>query len=89
MQPVDFSGRELIRLWTRGMGDKYSAMLVAGPDPRAAAPCGVRCARGVDPGGDPAGGLPNGRAGDHCRAGVCGRGATRGVESELDDLAIR
>ncbi len=33
MQPVDFSGREVIRFRTRGDGGQYSVMLVAGPDP--------------------------------------------------------
>ena len=38
MQPVDFSGREAIRFWTRGDGAEYSVMLVAGAEPAGPLP---------------------------------------------------
>ena len=81
MQPVDFAGREVIRFRARRDGREYSVMLIkqrgAG---RAAAHSDVRCARGVDRDGDPAGGLADGHADNHCGAGVCGGGAGRGVQ---------
>ena len=80
MQPVDFSGREVIRFRTRGDGREYSVMLISRAEPgRAAAHRDVCRARGVDPGGDPAGGLPDGHAGSHCGVDVCGGGGGWGV----------
>ena len=38
MQPVDFSGREVIRFRTRGDGGQYSVMLLSGPDPAGPPP---------------------------------------------------
>ena len=38
MQPVDFSGREVIRFRTRGGGGQYSVMLRSGPDPAGPPP---------------------------------------------------
>ena len=38
MQPVDFSGREVIRFRTRRDGGQYSVMLLSGPDPAGPPP---------------------------------------------------
>ena len=38
MQPVDFSGREVMRFRTRGDGGQYSVMLLSGPDPAGPPP---------------------------------------------------
>ena len=78
MQPVAYSGGQVIRFWTRGDGG--AALGDAGSRPRsgrAAAHCDIRRAQGVAPGGDPVGGLPNDHAGDHYGAGVRGGGADR------------
>lgn len=57
-QPVGLSGREAIRFRTRGDGRPYSEMLIASSEPVGPpAYRDVRRARGVDPGGDPAGGF--------------------------------
>ena len=73
MQPVDFSGREVIRFRTRedwgGVLGDANHQRGAG---RAVAHRDLRCSRGVDPNGDPAGGLPNGHAGGSPGGWVCG-----------------
>ena len=38
MQPVDFSGREVIRFRTRGDGGEYSVMLISSADPAGPPP---------------------------------------------------
>ena len=66
MQPVDFSGREVIRFRTRG-GGQYSEMLISSADP-AGPPPTVTFFLTATPA-------------SHCGVGVCGGGAGRGVRA--------
>ena len=56
---------------------------------RAAAHRDVHRARGVDPGGDPAGRLPDADAGNHCRVGVGGGGTGWNFPFEVDEVEVR
>ena len=90
MQPVDFSGREVDPLpdaggWAAVLGNADQQRRASGPAPHR----DVHRARRVDPSRDPAGGLPDGHAGSHCGAGVCGGGTGWGFGFEVDEVEVR